>query len=638
MNWKRFRGQFVFLLDLTIYAAASLLLFLLGSSETGFHGWEFVRHLLLMGVCISVYQAVFRTYNSLWRYAETREYLMLLASMSCALGTDLLIAAVLRIGPAWMLHTVASTSLALVLMLLMRFLYRVYRTHRTGRSRQGRNYLAIIGAGTAGVSLLREITANADSPYIPYCFFDDSAEKIGKKIQGIPILGPISELIPLLENTPVSVIILAIPTLSAARRAEILRLCSHTSCKVRILPDTFLMLKNSTTFTANVRSVEIEDLLGRESVHLNNPVIRSFIADKTVMVTGGGGSIGSELCRQIAEHRPKRLVVVDIAENSTYDLQNDLLHRYGADFPLSVEIASVRDRDKVNELFRRYRPQLVFHAAAHKHVPLMENCPEEAVKNNVFGTFHVADAAKAFHAEKFVLISTDKAVNPTNVMGATKQLCEKILHALRVNSDTCFAAVRFGNVLGSNGSVVPLFKKQIAHGGPVTVTDKRVVRFFMTIPEAVQLILQAGSMAHSGEVYVLDMGEPVRIYDLAENLIRLSGLTPQVDIPIVEIGLRPGEKLYEELLTSNGALSRTANKKIFVEMQPSIDPAQMFQGMARLRQALDAHDRAALLAALHQLVPTFEDPDVVNRRAIEQAEKRSTPNIPAQPVQGGNRA
>ena len=369
---------------------------------------------------------------------------------------------------------------------------------------------------------------------------------------------------------------------------------------------------------SNVREVQIEDLLGRDPIQLDKASVRSFLAGKRVLVTGGGGSIGSELCRQIAECGPARLVAVDIAENSVYDLQQELIHKFKGKLDFVVEIASVRDREKMDKLFGLYQPQVVFHAAAHKHVPLMEQCPEEAIKNNVFGTYNTALAARKHKAEAFVLISTDKAVNPTNIMGATKYLCEQVLQGLRENSETKFAAVRFGNVLGSNGSVIPLFKKQIAYGGPVTITDKRIIRYFMTIPEAVQLVLEAGSLAQSGEVFVLDMGKPVHILELAENLIRLSGLTPYQDIQIEEIGLRPGEKLYEELLTKSADLSRTENDKIFVEFKPIIPEAALERRLAELSDVLEHGRRADIFQTLHRLVPTFHDPEEVNRAALSR--------------------
>ena len=418
-------------------------------------------------------------------------------------------------------------------------------------------------------------------------------------------------------------IILAIPTLTAERKAEILKVCSKTNCRLHILSDPVMQLeRGNTSFAGNVRQVCIEDLLGRPAVRLDNPRIATFLAGKTVLVTGGGGSIGSELCRQIAQYRPKRLVVLDIAENSVYDLQQDLIHRFGKTLDLVIEIGSVRDYNKIDRLFNRYRPDLVFHAAAHKHVPLMEHCPEEAIKNNVFGTYHTALAALKYKTEKFVLISTDKAVNPTNIMGTTKYLCEQVLQGLRKKGSTEFAAVRFGNVLGSNGSVIPLFQKQIAYGGPVTITDKRIVRYFMTIPEAVSLVLEAGSFARSGEVFVLDMGQPVHILELAENLIRLSGYTPYVDIKIEEVGLRPGEKLYEELLTKNADLHRTENEKIFVEERKPLPYAQLSSWLSTLSDTVQQGKREDIFEVLHQLVPTFREPEEVNRQALEEAERR----------------
>ena len=360
---------------------------------------------------------------------------------------------------------------------------------------------------------------------------------------------------------------------------------------------------------------EAEQLLGRKHISVDESEIDAALENKTILVTGGGGSIGNELCRQIARRRIQRLVIFDIYENNAYDIQQELTRKYPS-LELCTEIASVRDKEKIYELFDRYRPEVVFHAAAHKHVPLMETAPEEAVKNNVFGTYHVVRAAEKFGVRRVVMISTDKAVNPTNTMGATKRLCEMILQS-RVNSTTEFCAVRFGNVLGSNGSVVPLFKRQIEAGGPVTLTDKRIVRYFMTIPEAAQLVLEAGAMAQRGQIFVLDMGEPVKILTLAENLIRLSGLEPYRDIDIVEIGLRPGEKLYEELLVASGDLRRTANEKIFVEQQQSIDPALVMDALVRLDKAVSGEaDKAALVALLKELVPTFRDPDEVNAETV----------------------
>ena len=591
-------------------------------------------HIGLLTMCMLVFQLIFRIYDSLWRYAESREYLVMLVGNALGLTLYTAINLLIHASPVWISRAVTGTMLALLLMLSIRFSYRIYRYRRIGRSAEGRSYVAIIGAGSTGATLLGDLLGSAGSQYIPFCMLDDAPEKRNKKIQGVPVFGPIDRMQELLQNTPVSEIILAITNLTPARRREILELCARTNCRLHILSDPVSQLREKgASLAANVREVQIEDLLGRKPVELDNPRIAEFIRGKTVMVTGGSGSIGSELCRQIAGYAPRRLIVVDIAENSSYELQHDLLHQYGEDFPLAVEIASVRDRKKIDRLFSHYRPELVFHAAAHKHVPLMESCPEEAVKNNVFGTYYAALAARTYGAEKFVLISTDKAVNPTNIMGATKQLCEMVLQGLRNEGSTEFAVVRFGNVLGSNGSVIPLFKKQIAYGGPVTITDRRIIRYFMTIPEAVQLVLEAGSFAKSGEVFVLDMGEPVKILDLAEKLIRLSGHTPNGDIKIQEIGLRPGEKLFEELLTDNANLRRTENEKIYVEERLPIPTSQLENYLQYLSETLETGTRADIFRYLHRLVPTFRTPDEVNAEAIQafQAEEKPAPPA-AQPL------
>jgi FlaA1/EpsC-like NDP-sugar epimerase len=372
------------------------------------------------------------------------------------------------------------------------------------------------------------------------------------------------------------------------------------------------MKEEGELLSKRVREVKIEELLGRETVAFDEVQVRSFIKNRTVLVTGGGGSIGSELCRQIARMNPLKLVIVDIYENNAYDIQQELKFIYKDKLDLKIEIASVRDKEKMNLLFARYRPNIVFHAAAHKHVPLMEDCPEEAIKNNILGTYNVVLAADRYHVDKFVLISTDKAVNPTNIMGASKRFCEMILQSMKKISRTEYVAVRFGNVLGSNGSVIPLFKRQIEQGGPVTVTDKRIIRFFMTIPEAAQLVLQAGSMANSSEIYVLDMGKPVKILDLAEKLIRLSGYEPYKDIPIIETGLRPGEKLYEELLMMSEELEATLNRKIFIERQKEISPVELHEKLGVLQRALEYGSEVDIKKAMKTVIPTYLEPDEVN--------------------------
>lgn len=492
--------------------------------------------------------------------------------------------------------------------------------------RQNAERILLIGGGTAGRMLVQESLSGSRSTGKICCIIDDSEAKRGKYIEGVRIIGGRDQIEEAVKHYRITQIILAIPSAPMEEQKKILELCSATGCHVRIVPGLSQLL-NGEAKMGDVRDVQIEDLLGRDPVELNTERLNSFIGNKTVMVTGGGGSIGSELCRQIAEYRPKQLIIVDIYENNAYDIQQELRRTYGVMLDLKVEIASVRDKERTEQIFATYRPDLVFHAAAHKHVPLMENCAAEAVKNNIFGTYHVVNAAEKFGVKKFVMISTDKAVNPTNVMGATKRFCEMVLQS-RIGSKTEYCAVRFGNVLGSNGSVVPLFKRQIAEGGPVTITDKRIIRYFMTIPEAASLVLEAGAMAKHGQVFVLDMGEPVKILDLAEKLIQLSGLRPYQDIEIREVGLRPGEKLYEELLMNSNELTATENQKIFVEQQSEIDRAVILTGLERLDAAVTTElPNEEIVALLHELVPTYRTPEEVNRQRIQENEAREAARV-----------
>ena len=614
---SRYRGLIVLLMDVAMIFFCNFAIFLSALSTGNVRFYNLVMHIGLLTVCVLIFQLALRTYNTLWRYAESREYLTLLGGMGLGFALYAVINLMMGMSLIWISGALTGTAVALLIMLAYRFIYRIYRRRVTGINQTRQTYAAIVGGGSAGAALLSELNDHVYSRFKPYCIIDDSCEKRDKRIHGVPVLGPIDQMGEILADTPVTDVIMAIQNLMPERRREILELCAATGRRVHVLGDPVTAVDKSGSRSApTVREVEIEDLLGRQPVTLDNPRIASFIQGKTVLVTGGGGSIGSELCRQIAEYRPCRLVILDIAENTTYELQNDLLYKYGDTLNMSVEIASVRDKKRLEQIFDTYHPQVVFHAAAHKHVPLMEGSPAEAVKNNVFGTYNTALTARECGAEKFVLISTDKAVNPTNVMGATKYLCEQVLQGLRREGGTEFAAVRFGNVLGSSGSVIPLFKKQIAHGGPVTVTDKRIVRYFMTISEAVQLVLEAGSFAHSGEVFVLDMGEPVHILDLAEKMIRLSGYTPYTDIEIREVGLRPGEKLYEELLISDKNLHQTENSKIFVEERPRVDSDQLCRQLKRLHTAAESNDARQVVACLHELVPAFRTPEEVNSAAI----------------------
>ena len=621
---SRYRGLIVLLVDVAMIFCCNFAVFLPELPSGNIRFFNLVMHIGLLTVCVLIFQLALRTYNTLWRYAESREYLTLLSGMGLGFALYAAVNLLMGMSTIWISGALTGTALALLIMLAYRFIYRIYRRRVTGINQTRQTYAAIIGGGSAGAALLSELNDHVYSRFKPYCIIDDAEEKRYKRIHGVPVLGPISQISEILADTPVTDVIMAIQNLTPERRREILELCAATGRRVHVLGDpvTAINQQHGGRYTPAVREVEIEDLLGRQPVHLDNPRIADFIRDKTVLVTGGGGSIGSELCRQIAEYHPKRLVIVDIAENTTYELQNDLQYKYGSFLTMNVEIASVRDKKRLEQIFDTYRPQIVFHAAAHKHVPLMEGSPAEAVKNNVFGTYNAALTAREYGVEKFVLISTDKAVNPTNVMGATKYLCEQVLQGLRQEGDTEFAVVRFGNVLGSSGSVIPLFKKQIAHGGPVTVTDKRIVRYFMTISEAVHLVLEAGSFAHNGEVFVLDMGEPVHILDLAEKMIRLSGFTPYVDIEIREIGLRPGEKLYEELLTSDKNLRQTENAKIFVEERPVVAASELYWQLEQLRSAADSNDAQRVVSCLRTLVPTFRTPEEVNNAAIHAIERK----------------
>lgn len=488
-----------------------------------------------------------------------------------------------------------------------------------GRGNKGEERIMLIGAGESGRMLSRELRSSPQVKGRLCCVIDDNPQLHGKYLDGVRIVGGRDQIEDAAKRYDITQILFAIPTIQQEEKAAILNICKMTGCRLRVLPGLYQLLNGEVSLSA-VKDVQVEDLLGRTPVQLNKAVVSDFLEDKVVMVTGGGGSIGSELCRQIATCHPRRLIILDIYENNAYDIQQELKRQYGTRLDLRVEICSIRDKKRVYQIFEQYHPDVVFHAAAHKHVPLMEDCPDEAIKNNIFGTYHVVRAAEKYGVKKFVMISTDKAVNPTNLMGATKRFCEMILQSRR-GSSTEFCAVRFGNVLGSNGSVIPLFKRQIANGGPVTITDKRIIRYFMTIPEAAMLVLEAGAMAKQSQIFVLDMGQPVKILTLAENLIRLSGLEPYKDIEIKEIGLRPGEKLYEELLMQSEHLLTTANDKIFVEEQQVIPQRDIMCGLISLDNFVSAQrPKDELIALMRYLVPTFRDPDEVNREAVERLE------------------
>jgi len=532
---------------------------------------------------------MFGLYTSLWTYASIDELMQVFIAAAIGSVGSYPIGLLLHIP---LPRSVYIISFMLILLFVggSRFSYRILRrAKRIIIPENDKVRVMIIGAGDAGSMVIREMQRHDGFSYMPVVVVDDDKAKHRAKIHGVPVKGDKSKIVELVEKYNVSEIIIAIPSASKQAKSEVIKICKQTKCKLKTLPGVYELI-NEEVSIKKIRSVSIEDILGREEVKLNNEEISSYINNDVILVTGGGGSIGSELCRQLARFQPKKLLILDIYENNAYDLQNELKYIYKDKLDFEVIIASVRDKARLREIFDKYKPSVVFHAAAHKHVPLMEANPVEAIKNNVFGTLNVAQCADEFGVKKFVLISTDKAVNPTNVMGATKRFAEMIIQSLDKQSKTEFVAVRFGNVLGSNGSVIPLFNKQIAQGGPVTVTHPEITRFFMTIPEAAQLVIQAGAMARGGEIFVLDMGECVKIDDLARDVIRLSGYIPDVDIKIEYTGLRPGEKLYEELLLAEEGIMATKHEYIFIAKPLDVSYKEMLAHIKSVEGCIDDVD------------------------------------------------
>lgn len=548
--------------------------------------------------------AVCRLYRGIWKYASASDLVNIMigcgvSAIAQTVGMTLLRLEYPRSYPIMYL------VILIVGISIFRFTYRILgyiQSRREGINRSGRKNTMIVGAGEAGYTLLKELQNSHFISQNVCCIVDDDPGKLGKYLRGVLVAGNRYDICRLAEEYDIDEIMIAIPSATHSVVQEILDICSQTSCKLKVLPGLY-QLVNGEVSVSKLRNVEIEDLLGREPVDTQIDSIMGYVSGKTVLVTGGGGSIGSELCRQIARHEPRRLVIFDIYENNAYDIQQELKRDYpGLD--LVVLIGSVRNTHRINNVFEKYRPDIVYHAAAHKHVPLMEDSPNEAIKNNVLGTYKTAQAADKYHTSRFVLISTDKAVNPTNIMGASKRLCEMVIQMMNNYSQTEFVAVRFGNVLGSNGSVIPLFKKQIEEGGPVTVTHPDIIRYFMTIPEAVSLVLQAGAQAKGGEIFVLDMGKPVKILDLALNLIRLSGYRPYEDIDIKFTGLRPGEKLYEELLMSEEGLQSTENDLIHIGKPIEFDEELFRQQLEELDE-LSRMDSPYIKEKVMEIVPTY---------------------------------
>lgn len=563
-----------------------------------------------------------RMYSSIWINAGSYELMQsIIATVSaCVVSTILMLfipnslSAIVNIT-AGILIMLLVTGVRLSLRVITRFI-----TYTSADRTDGKYNVLIIGAGDCASSIISEIRKEKGDQYNIIGIIDDNEAKLNSFLNGVKVLGNRNNIVEIVEREKIDQILFAIAKISGLEKTNILDICGKTKAKVKVIPGYYQLLEEGISIN-KMRDVDLRDLIGREEVKLDKSGIAEYINNKIVLVTGGGGSIGSELCRQIAKFNPKLLLILDIYENNAYDLQNELSYKE-PELNKKVIIASVRDKARLNQIISAYRPNIIFHAAAHKHVPLMEDNPSEAIKNNVIGTLNMAQLASQYKVEKFVLISTDKAVNPTNVMGATKRLCEMIVQAVNHErgNKTEFVAVRFGNVLGSNGSVIPLFKRQIKNGGPVTLTHKDITRYFMLIPEAAQLVLQAGAYAKGGEIFVLDMGKPVKIYDLAENLIRLSGYTPNKDIKIEITGLRSGEKLYEELLMNNDNLTKTAHNKIFIDKPETISLNKIIKQIDDLLFVTKIGNKNMLKDKLKEIVPTYSSPEVYNNKmALEEA-------------------
>lgn len=595
-----------------------------------FNASDTLLSIVLLLVCVFVFRFVLVVYRQMWRYASAEVFLRITLADVLGGASYFLLDRLFLHTQAPFANMVAAVATGLLLTLSSRFVYQSLR-RRTRLFRRdeldstvsvgNKINVGIVGAGEMGVLLARELNCNRSSRYYPYCFFDNDRRKIGSIIEGLPVYGPDTQIIDKISTIPIQDIIIALPNMAPAAQKHVFDVYKRTNCRVMIY-DYSLDKSEANDKKRTVREIDIEDLLFRDMISLDDEQIREAYINKTILVTGAGGSIGSELCRQIAKIGPKRLILLDIYENGVYEIQQELKRQYGDKLLTRTIIANVCDAKRMNEILQTHLPDVVFHAAAHKHVPLMEDNCAEAVINNVFGTYNVVTAAEKAGVQHFVMISTDKAVNPTNMMGATKRVCELIIQS-RKDSKTNFVAVRFGNVLGSNGSVVPLFKKQIAEGGPVTITDKRIIRYFMAIPEAAQLVLRTGCRGEKGELYVLDMGKPVRILDLAENMIALSGFVPHVDIKIEEIGLRPGEKLYEELLIRTDGCQGTSDERIFIEHDAAHTRGEVESMLARLRSTIEQGcSNQEIRECMMQLIPTYQPSEVVNGIAADAFEMK----------------
>ena len=617
--------------DLIVYVLVAVILLALYGGMDKLSTVGVFQQVGLSVLCIFTARLLGKIYGQVWRYGGIQCYIRLLFTDSIAfiayLGLELLLP-VQKITFARLLSLVSLNLLgALALRMMYRYAYKCGNQETTrgkflsallhifsgieaeSEKEVQKIKVAIIGAGRVGVSLAEELLNNSEAAYVPRCFIDINKEKVGRDIHGIPVWSETEATFKKLGEFEVQELIFAIPSMDAAKKKTLYEYYKNAGYKLKVYDYPTMYAEGG---KRHLREFDIEELLFRKPLVVSDERTNAYYKDKVVMITGGGGSIGSELCRQLAKMQPKKIIILDIYENGAYDVQQELKIAYGNKLDLQIEICSITNRKALERVFEKYHPQIIINAAAHKHVPLMEHNCVEAIYNNVFGTQNLVELCEEYGAERFMMVSTDKAVNPTNVMGATKRMCEMIVQSASTHGKVKYSATRFGNVLGSAGSVIPLFRRQIANGGPVTVTDKRIIRYFMTIPEASQLVLQSGAMAKNGELFVLDMGKPVKIYDLAENMIRLSGVH---GVQIIETGLRPGEKLYEELLVKTEELDKTENSMIFIERDTALSEEEISRRLALLQDACDTGDDDMAREALRKAVPTFRKPEEVNREA-----------------------
>lgn len=624
--------------DLAVFIIASLILLVIyrGIEKLSVSG--IVEQMILAGVCVFSARLIGNIYGQVWRYGGIQCYIRLLATDSVAFLAYFCLELLLPIPKVTFARMLSLISVNLLGALAMRMMYRY--AYKCGNQENLRGKIlakllymvsglesgcdkevqkikvAIIGAGRVGVSLAEELWNNEESAYIPRCFVDVAKEKVGREIHDIPVYSEDEATFEKLGELEVQEIIFAIPSMEAEKKKKLYNYYKDAGYKLKVYDYPTMYAAGG---KRHLREFDIEELLFRKPIVVADERTNAYYKGKVVLITGGGGSIGSELCRQLAKMEPKKIIILDIYENGAYDVQQELKIAYGNKLDLQIEICSITHKKALKRVFDKYHPQIIINAAAHKHVPLMEHNCIEAIYNNVFGTKNLVDLCEEYHAERFMMVSTDKAVNPTNVMGATKRMCEMIVQSASTHGTVKYSATRFGNVLGSAGSVIPLFKRQIANGGPVTITDKRIIRYFMTIPEASQLVLQSGAIAHNGELFVLDMGQPVKILDLAENMIRLSGVQ---GISIQEIGLRPGEKLFEELLVKTEDLDKTSNRMIFIERDTALSAEEIGRKLEILKEACEQEDDLVAKEALRSVVPTFRRPEDVNKEVVVEDKRK----------------